>query len=205
MVFLTVLVFQIKQNLPEGDDFLSFPVPQLSSLLCIKLWYGAARLFGGATPYQSFRRKAYGFVGVIRKLSILLNSQMFLNIGHKGLYTAFWYRGMGVYPLLPKGGHTAPYRWEQSRGFLLWPTRFPGLAVSHSSLSTAYHFKRLFSLPPSPSATESGCGLLPAKCVWLPLAASQTLCLPHPRVGKRSDRRRWIFGKIPLCSHCGKM
>ena len=31
---------------------------------------------------------------------------------------------------------------------------------------------------------ESGCGLLPAKGVWQPLAASQMLCLPHPRVGK---------------------
>jgi hypothetical protein len=33
--------------------------------------------------------KPYGFAGVIRKLSILLNSQMFLDIGYKGLYTAF--------------------------------------------------------------------------------------------------------------------
>lgn len=34
------------------------------------------------------------------------------------------------------------------------------------------------------SGRESGCGLLPAKSVWLLLAASQTLCLPHPKVGK---------------------
>ena len=36
-----------------------------------------------------------------------------------------------------------------------------------------------------PLAVQSGCGLLPAKSVWLPVA-SQTLCLPHPRVGKIS-------------------
>ena len=35
-----------------------------------------------------------------------------------------------------------------------------------------------------PMGCASGCGLLPAKCVWRPLAASQMLCLPHPRVGK---------------------
>ena len=90
--------------------------------------------------------KPYGFAGVIRKLSIFLNSRIFLDIGHKGPYTVFWRRGMGVYLLLPEGGHTAPYRREQSRGFLLWSTCFPRLAVSHSSLSTAYHFKQLFSL-----------------------------------------------------------
>ena len=34
-----------------------------------------------------------------------------------------------------------------------------------------------------PSGRKSGCGRQPAKCVWLPVA-SQTLCLPHLRVGK---------------------
>jgi len=36
-----------------------------------------------------------------------------------------------------------------------------------------------------PGLGKSGCGLLPAKGVWRPLAASQVLCLSHPRVGKR--------------------
>ena len=35
-----------------------------------------------------------------------------------------------------------------------------------------------------PMSRASGCGLLPAKGVWRPLAVSQMLCLPHPRVGK---------------------
>ena len=35
-----------------------------------------------------------------------------------------------------------------------------------------------------PSGRKSGRGLLPEKGVWQPLAASQTLCLPHPWVGK---------------------
>lgn len=34
-----------------------------------------------------------------------------------------------------------------------------------------------------PSGRKSGCGRQPAKSVWLP-AVSQTLCLPHPWVGK---------------------
>ena len=33
---------------------------------------------------------------------------------------------------------------------------------------------------------EVGAGYCPQKSVWLPLAASQTLCLPHPKVGKQS-------------------
>lgn len=105
---------------------------------------------------------------------------------------------MGVYPLLPKGGHTAPYRREQSRGFLLWPTRFPGLAVSHSSLSTAYHFKRLFSLPPGPSATESGCGLLPAKCVWLPLAASPGRMVTDKTMSTAPNRLNALFPRLSV-------
>ena len=34
------------------------------------------------------------------------------------------------------------------------------------------------------SADKVGAGFRPQKGVWLPLAASQTLCLPHPRVSK---------------------
>lgn len=63
-----------------------------------------------------------------------------------------------------------------------------------SSLSTAYQNPAgcrvyiraapgFFSLPFGPRAVQSGCGRQPAKSVWLP-TASQTLCLPHPRVGK---------------------
>ena len=33
-------------------------------------------------------------------------------------------------------------------------------------------------------AEKVGAGFRPQKGVWLPLAASQTLCLPHPWVGK---------------------
>ena len=33
-------------------------------------------------------------------------------------------------------------------------------------------------------AEKVGAGFRPQKGVWQPLAASQTLCLPHPRVGK---------------------
>lgn len=65
-----------------------------------------------------------------------------------------------------------------------------------SSLSAAYQnpagcrvYSRaapgFFSLPFGPRAVQSGCGCQPAKSVWLP-TASQTLCLPHPRVGKNS-------------------
>ena len=58
----------LRRRYPEGDDFISFPIPHLSGLLCIKLWYGAARLFGGATPYQSFWRKAIWFCGSYQKI-----------------------------------------------------------------------------------------------------------------------------------------
>lgn len=47
---------------------------------------------------------------------------------------------------------------------------------------------------------KSGCGLLPAKSVWLPLAASQMLCLPHPRVGKIAPPTTAEF-----YLHCGEM
>ena len=50
-----------------------------------------------------------------------------------------------------------------------------------------------------PMGRASGCGLLPAKCVWRPLAASQMLCLPHPRVGKiRSPGRASTNGTDAL-------
>ena len=50
-----------------------------------------------------------------------------------------------------------------------------------------------------PMGRASGCGLLPAKCVWRPLAASQMLCLPHPRVGKiRSHDRAGTGGSGAL-------
>ena len=45
---------------------------------------------------------------------------------------------------------------------------------------------------------ESGCGLLPAEGVWRPLAASQTLCLPHPRVGKMPRGRRGRTGAVAV-------
>ena len=35
-----------------------------------------------------------------------------------------------------------------------------------------------------PLAGKVGAGLCSQKSVWQPLAASQTLCLPHPKVGK---------------------
>ena len=46
-------------------------------------------------------------------------------------------------------------------------------------------------------AEKVGAGFRPQKGVWLPLAASQTLCLPHPWVGKialrpvAADGPRW--------------
>lgn len=50
------------------------------------------------------------------------------------------------------------------------------------------------------SGRESGCGLLPAKSVWLLLAASQTLCLPHPKVGKTVLHQLPITASIPSFS-----
>ena len=59
-------------------------------------------------------------------------------------------------------------------------------------------------IPLGRPATKSGCGLLPAKRVWLSLAASQTLCLPHPRVGKYSGRGRGVFGRVSTIRTVGR-
>lgn len=40
------------------------------------------------------------------------------------------------------------------------------------------------------------------KSVWLPLAASQTLCLPHPRVGKTCFPRPWKYRRFQCSPHC---
>ena len=55
------------------------------------------------------------------------------------------------------------------------------LANSIAILTTGRGAFLLSTFGPCP---QSGCGLLPGKGVRLPLAASQTLCLPHPWVGK---------------------
>ena len=126
---------------PKGDDFISFPVPHLNGLLCIKLWYGAARLFGGGTPYQSFRRKAIWFCGSYQKIINFSELTDILQYWPQRPFRRVLVRGMGVYLLLPEGGHTAPYRREKAVTFALRP-------CFTSSLITVYHFKQLFSLSP---------------------------------------------------------
>ena len=56
-----------------------------------------------------------------------------------------------------------------------------------------------------PSGCKSGCGRQPAKSVWL-LTASQTLCLPHPRVGKISfpgHTGKDVAGALRTAGRCG--
>ena len=55
-----------------------------------------------------------------------------------------------------------------------------------------------------PMGRASGCGLLPAKGVWRPLAASQMLCLPHPRVGKICSPGRTSTGDPGVLRTAGR-
>ena len=68
-------------------------------------------------------------------------------------------------------------RWKNSFFFV------NGISKSSRPQSLWLGSAWFLSLPFSPRAAKSGCGRQPAKSAWLP-AASQTLCLPHPRVGK---------------------
>jgi hypothetical protein len=76
-------------------------------------------------------------------------------------------------PALRGGVHGA-------RGSFMTPVLYP---APFSSTAKPPQSGLNLPLPPSSffvtSAVKSGCGLLPAKCVWLPLAESQMLCLPH--------------------------
>ena len=54
------------------------------------------------------------------------------------------------------------------------------------------------------SADKVGPGFRPQKGVWQPLAASQTLCLPHPRVGKIALPDRLLLTATDALPHCGK-
>ena len=53
-------------------------------------------------------------------------------------------------------------------------------------------------------AEKVGAGFCPQKGVWRPLAASQTLCLPHPRVGKIALPDRLLLTATDALPHCGK-
>ena len=54
-----------------------------------------------------------------------------------------------------------------------------------------------------PRAVQSGCGHQPAKSVWLPVA-SQTLCLPHPRVGKTCSPRPCKYRRFRVLRTAGR-
>ena len=111
------------------------------------------------------------------------NSQIFLNIGTKACTPRFGAGGW-VFTLFCRkegtqrltGGNKAADSFSGPLVFRAWP--YPTRLCQQRIISNDFS-----PCPFGRPATESGCGLLPAKCVWLPLAASQTLCLPHPRVG----------------------
>ena len=66
------------------------------------------------------------------------------------------------------------------------PAPFPGTTTYQNflwiAISNRQSYQKVINWPRR--AEKVGAGFCPQKGVWRPLAASQTLCLPHPWVGK---------------------
>ena len=92
-------------------------------------------------------------------------------------------------PARPLSPDTAAHRAKQGRNCWRFHDRekVASLLTAYQNPASRRVYGRappgFFSLPFGPRAAKSGCGRQPAKSVWLPVA-SQTLCLPHPWVGK---------------------